>query len=740
MILSNLLFLFLLVVVITGAVIQRQLSVEEHARFSDERFEIGSILFKIQEAHLHLQQMILLNYEQESLGGEQFRNDYKEVRQRVEEALTIWQEKHADLNLGEEGQAHLTQYVAYLSELDALLPVEPKHPYTLAELTLFVGHLSKMERLVGDLLQMVDIDVHNVHDLWEKSVQSLRTLLLGALLLLSLLGIWMIYLVWQFFHEHQAIAAAFQAGERRHRVLLETIPDIVLRRTRAGIYTDFKPAKIFGDFIPREDFIGKHVNDILPPEIAALSTAAAERALDSGEEQVYEYRMPERRTGVLSDYEARVVPSGEDEVQVIVRDITADKLENEKLQQAQRLESLGLLAGGIAHDFNNLLTSMMAQLSLAKAKIISNQLPIAQVDKAFVATERAADLTRQLLAYAGKGHFQVVPLDLNQLIHDNQGILETALPNRGELQLSLAEKLPLIEADRGHLQQVVMNIAINAAEAFGAEKNLPSSLSDTMNSVPPYVRIETAVEEITTTHARHSLVSSDLQPGPYVVLRIQDNGAGMSDKVVKKIFDPFFSTKEFGHGLGLAATLGIVRTYGGSISVESQPTIGTTFTLFFPVLQPAAADTTNETQANDEAARISPADKASTVLVIDDETTIREVVTDILGGEGFTLLQACSGEEGIAHVRRHPQQIDLVLLDMKMPGLSGGETLKILHEIEPTLKVILSSGYTEDEIGPELYGVEAIDFLSKPYTLEQLVGHVNRALALPSPLPSALSV
>ncbi len=766
----NLLLLFLLTIVVSVVAIQRQLSIEDHARFVDEQFRIGSLFSALSESHLDIQQLLLLHNGQSSHDVEQFGRDYDKLRQLIEAQITTLQEDRFVIDLGETAQASLTQYVVTWQELDDILSQEPKRAYDLIQLAFLSGYLSKMESLMGNLFEVTEANMTGAHWLWDQHARTLRNSLIGAMVLFLLLVAWTLYLFWQFIKEYQAIASAFQTSELRHRVLLETIPDVVLRRTRSGIYTDFKPAKTFGDFLPSADFIGKHVSEILPPEIAKLSTAAAERALDSGQEQTYEYRMPKRLTGVISDFEARVIPSGNDEVQVIVRDITADKVESERQQQAQRLESLGILAGGIAHDFNNLLTSMMAQLSWAQLKLQRNELPIGQVDKALVATERAADLTRQLLAYAGKGHAQVVALDLNQLIGDNQGMLETALPNRSELQITLAKNLPLIEADRGHIQQVVMNIALNAAEALQPKKSGQSDGApdvDNPNQSPtpqphasalaqsiPCVRIVTALEEITTKPLRPNAMGHDLQPGRYVVLRIQDNGIGMDEEIIKRIFDPFFSTKKRGHGLGLAATLGIVRSYRGSIFVDSQPGVGTTFNVFFPAIQSElsrsdeeAADNAEVSEAEateaeapaaveEEAAAAveqSPASTAPTILVIDDENFVREVVIDILEGEGFRLLQASNGQDGIAQVQRYPNEIDLVLLDMKMPGLSGGETLKILHEIEPTLKVILSSGYSEHEIAPFLQSTAAIDFLAKPYQLEQLIERVNRGLATPYP-------
>jgi two-component system cell cycle sensor histidine kinase/response regulator CckA len=361
---------------------------------------------------------------------------------------------------------------------------------------------------------------------------------------------------------------------------------------------------------------------------------------------------------------------------------------------------------------------MLAQNSLAKYKLGRGLPALEHIDKAIISAERAADLTRQLLAYAGKGKFQIITLDLNQLIRETSGLLETALPNRTVLQLHLVDSLPLIEADRGQIQQVVMNLVINAAEALHDDGG--------------YVRLTTVSQIITTADDANRYMGANLQPGHYVALQVCDNGTGMEPKTLNQIFDPFFSTKTLGHGLGLAATLGIIRTHHGGIRVQSQPGVGTIFTLLFPAttVQPIAP-------ADNIVMLPPPHDHKQLVLVIDDESSICEAVTDILATEGLPVIVAASGEVGIECFRQHRSQIGLVLLDMKMPGLSGEETFRALRQIDPLLKVILSSGYNEAEVHRHFGESGIVAFLQKPYNFALLTQAVHAALTA-HPMPVAL--
>jgi signal transduction histidine kinase/CheY-like chemotaxis protein len=374
------------------------------------------------------------------------------------------------------------------------------------------------------------------------------------------------------------------------------------------------------------------------------------------------------------------------------------------LYQAQKLESIGVLAGGVAHDFNNLLTGILSQTSLALLKLPDDTPARDNLDKAIQTTEQAALLVRQLLGYAGKGNYQIQPLNLNALIRDNMGLLETILRKQAQLHLDLAPNLPTVEADRSQMQQIVMNLVINAAEAI-------EESGGTVRIVTQLVEADTAVPGIAQT---------PLPPGQYVRFDVIDSGCGITPATMNRIFDPFFSTKTNGHGLGLSAALGIIQAHGGALQVESQVGQGSHFRVFLPASTQAETAPPTTSRLN---GRLQ-----GCILVIDDEPVVRQVVKEGLETLGAQVLTAENGPAGIELYRQHHQTIDVVLLDMIMPGMNGRQTFPHLQNINPHLKVILSSGYSEGETVQAFGSQDILIFLQKPYRFEKLATLIQTAL------------
>ena len=344
------------------------------------------------------------------------------------------------------------------------------------------------------------------------------------------------------------------------------------------------------------------------------------------------------------------------------RDITEKKQAEEQLRQAQKLESLGLLAGGVAHDFNNLLVGVIGNASLAQEMLPPDH-PAAELLAGVLKTgEQAAHLTRQMLAYSGKGKFLVEPLNLSALVPDMCGLVRPSISKKIALRLDLEEDLPQVEGDRGQVQQVFMNLAINAAEAIGSYEGL--------------ITVRTGVQEVDEPYIRLHPELGALAPGKYVCLEVRDTGSGMDEATKAKIFDPFFSTKFTGRGLGLAAVSGILRGHKSGITVSSAPGEGSCFTVLFPATTPRAAG------RSPVAGRDASLQGAGTVLVVDDEQVVRELAKRALERQGYTVLMADGGASAIDVFKRHPGEISLVVLDLSMPHMSGEEALPALGDAQ----------------------------------------------------------
>ena len=393
-------------------------------------------------------------------------------------------------------------------------------------------------------------------------------------------------------------------------------------------------------------------------------------------------------------------------------DISERKAAEEALRRAAKEESLSVLAGGVAHDFNNLLAAILGHASLALKQLPEGSPARRHVEKAASAVERAADLTRQMLAYSGRGHFVVRPTDVNALVRENLPLLEVAVPKSVRLEARLDPGLPPVDADVGQIQQVLMNLVINGAEAIGERGGA--------------VTVATGTKDVAASDESLWRASGQpLAPGRYVLLEVRDDGPGMDADTVDRIFEPFFTTKFTGRGLGLAAVLGVVRGHRGALSVESAPGRGTVFRILF-----APSSQASELEA---AAEAVPDRRDLTLLLIDDEEVVRDMVGEVLEQEGVSVLRAEDGARGVALFREQRERIDLVLLDLSMPGLSGEETFRRLREIDPGVPVILSSGYDHDEARGRFGEGTPAGFIQKPYRPEQLMAEIGRCLGRAQP-------
>jgi signal transduction histidine kinase/CheY-like chemotaxis protein len=386
----------------------------------------------------------------------------------------------------------------------------------------------------------------------------------------------------------------------------------------------------------------------------------------------------------------------------------AGQLLERQMQHAQKLESLGVLAGGIAHDFNNLLTAMLGHMNLAQLKLAPESPALPHLEGLERIIHRAADLTRQMLAYSGKGRFVVRSYDLNQVVQEVTHLLEVAISKKIALRFDLAPALPLVEADAAQIQQVIMNLVTNAADAIGDRDGT--------------IRLTTSSVQLDRSYLDQVFQGQELAPGSYVALEVSDSGCGMTPEVMGRIFEPFFTTKVMGRGLGLSATIGILKGHRAGMRIYSEPGRGTTFKLLFPV---------SEAECELEVAQlVAPAlTRKATVLLVDDEEMIREAVTAVLESLGLTVLTAADGREALAIVQRPEVRIDVVLMDLTMPHMDGREAFQAIRRIHADLPIILSSGYNEHESIQDFMGRGLAAFLQKPYTLQTLERTVLEVLA-----------
>ena len=391
----------------------------------------------------------------------------------------------------------------------------------------------------------------------------------------------------------------------------------------------------------------------------------------------------------------------------VLTDVTELKRAEQRLRESQKLESLGLLAGGVAHDFNNLLVGVVGNASLAQEMLPPDHPAADLLTGVLKSGEQAAHLTRQMLAYSGKGKFVVEPLNLSAVIPEMIGLVRPSISKNITLHLDLDEGLPSIAADRGQMQQVFMNLTINAAEAIGSHEGL--------------IAVRTGVEEVDDRFKRLHPETAALAPGQYVFLEVRDTGCGMDDATRARIFDPFFSTKFVGRGLGLAAVDGIMSGHKGAIAVTSAPGQGTCFT----VLLPPVASAAGKPIASVRSAAIHG---SGTVLVVDDEPIVLGMAKKALERHGYTVLVANSGAAAIAVAKRHPGEIELVVLDLSMPHMSGEEALPELRKVRPEVKVVVSSGYSESEAMRLFDGQRVSGFIQKPYTSKGLAEKIETSL------------
>jgi two-component system cell cycle sensor histidine kinase/response regulator CckA len=519
--------------------------------------------------------------------------------------------------------------------------------------------------------------------------------------------------------------AELSESRRQLDALVHALPGMAYRfrydTTAAALYVSEGALALTG--WSAEDFISGKIQfrNCLHPDDVGRVRHVTHAALAQRRDFEVEYRLTARDGGekwALSRGRGVYLPDGRlDFVEGLAIDITAQKhaeLERlaleRRLLEGQKLESLGLLAGGIAHDFNNLLTGILGNASLSRIALTTSSPVDHQLHAIETASIRAAELCRQMLAYAGKGRFVVEPVDLNAISSGLVPLLEVSIARKATLRLDLAATLPPVLADATQLRQIIMNLVINAADATGDDGGT--------------IAVTTGVMHADAETLRTNVTGTDLRERDYVFLEVSDTGCGMTPEVLAKIFDPFFTTKLAGRGLGLAAVLGIVRGHSGALLVSSEPARGSKFRLLLP---PALG--TPAVQSSLPTSDRASFNRPGQVLVIEDEEPVRTIATKLLATFGLTPHAAPDGRTGLEMFQRDPHSWTLVVIDVLMPGFSGEQTLAELRAIRPNVRVLLMSGYNEGDLLRRLSAPGSpLAFLPKPFTRDSLAERLHALL------------
>jgi len=509
---------------------------------------------------------------------------------------------------------------------------------------------------------------------------------------------------------------ALRESEENWRSILKNAPGIIVSIEPDGTVT-FVNRTLSGN--PAKRVIGTSVFDHVLPEHRATVQDALERAVLGGETVTYE--VIGSRLGEPVPVESRLAPLERDGkivgATIISSDITARKRAEEErrkleisMQNAQRLESLGILAGGIAHDFNNLLEVILGNADLALMEIEPNACYREWIEQIKLGARRASELTNQMLIYSGRGMHTADLLDLNVLATEMGDLLRVSISKKIVLNCECSSETAFVNADATQMRQVVMNLIMNASEAIGDESGT--------------VTVRISEIDVDEEIACQTFTGEGLSAGRYVSLEVADTGCGIQAADRSELFDPFFTTKSTGRGLGLAAVAGIVRAHQGAIEVRSRLNEGSTFRILLRAVESSVA-----ARSEDRGSQGQDLRSGMTILVADDEEGVRDVARQMLEHQGFTVLTAEDGREAVRIFREKSQEIDVVLLDLIMPQMDGGEALLEMRQLRSDVKAILCSGYLADSVKALRDGPEKISFVQKPFDLEALIGAVREVLA-----------
>jgi PAS domain S-box-containing protein len=501
-------------------------------------------------------------------------------------------------------------------------------------------------------------------------------------------------------------------SEERFRTIVESAQDAIFLKNDQLRYTLVNPImeRIYG--LRAEKFIGRGDEELFGANVAERTQESETRVLRGEIVEQEEIRYIGKTQKTFHSIKVPLADSAGKITGVcgFTRDLTGTRQLEAQLLQAQKMEAIGTLAGGISHDFNNLLQAILGYsqiLLMGRTNSDPDAMKLREIEKA---AQRATDLTKQLLAFGRKVEIKPRPVDVNQVIKQVEKLLKRTIPKMIEIELRLAEPILTVNADPVQLEQVLLNIGVNARDAMPDGGHLTIA---TANVTPDDLFRKVNLQEGTAD---------------CVMLTITDTGHGMSAEVMEHLFEPFFTTKQVGQGtgLGLAMAYGIIKNHGGHISCQSAPGAGTTFQIHLPAIAAAAHQ---EVDVLEEPIQRG---EGETVLVVDDESFLRDLAKDMLSANGYTILTAASGEEALQLYRQEGEKIALILLDLIMPGMGGKNCLAELLKINPHIKVLISSGFTLDEPGRDAILIQAKGFIQKPYNFRRMLGRMRDVISRPN--------
>ncbi len=503
---------------------------------------------------------------------------------------------------------------------------------------------------------------------------------------------------------------SLRESENNFRLLADNLPDVVARFDRQfrHIYMNPRIESITG--LKSEDYIGKTNRELdMPSELVQKWEQSLERVFKTGKPELIEFEVPSIDS--MRSFESRLVPEfGPDgsvrTVLSIARDITDEKRLEERLRHSEKMEAIGQLAGGIAHDFNNQLAGIMGFAEMLSKRLQDEGLR-KYAEDILRAARRSADLTRDLLAFARKGKYQTVPVNVHKIIEEVVSLLEHSIDKRIAIKRILKARPATIMGDPSQIQNAILNLGLNARDAM-----------------PEGGEITISTENFIVDQANRSNFPDDVLNGGYVKVSVADTGVGMDRETMKHIFEPFFTTKDVGKGtgMGLASVYGTVKSHLGFQNVESEPGKGSVFTIYLPQI------TQDETAASDEIKEVLPLRKSLRVLVVDDESMVRDMLTQMLHVLGYKVVACKDGAEAIEVYGKSPQDYDMAILDMEMPKMGGKSTFLALKAINPEVAVIVSSGFSVEGEAQSILDAGAKGFIQKPFDMNELKTALQKAV------------